>query len=191
MPVLKFRVSWEDDDNIYRDIALQTGQTFYEFHEAILKAFDFKDKKPASFFESNEKWLKKREISSEVLTNKKDAPALAMIKTPVSALVDKPDKKFIYIYNPDKNWTFFVELIAIDKEANSKLSYPLCVKSEGLPPAQTLAHGVANDKMMEIEEKYDLGKDDMDEQGFGNDSDDDNGADNEDAGMADEGNDDY
>lgn len=191
MPVLKFRVSWEDDDNIYRDIALKTGQTFYEFHEAILKAFDFKDKKPASFFESNEKWLRKREISSEVLVNKKDAPALAMVKTPVSALVDKPDKKFIYSYNPGKIWTFLIELIAIDKEENSKLTYPLCVKSEGLPPIQTLAHGVANDKMLEIEEKYDLGKDDMDEQGFSNDSDDDSSSDNEDAGIADEGNDDY
>lgn len=167
MPVFKFRVAWEDDDNIYRDIVLVSGQTFMQFHETIKTAFEFKDNQAASFFESNDKWLRKREISSVVLVNKKDASALSMMKTPVSALIDNPDKKFVYSYDPQKHWVFLIDLISIDKEPNPKIAYPACIKSEGLPPAQTLAKGLSEDKMLEIEEKYDLGKDDMDEQGFG------------------------
>ncbi len=169
MPVLKFRVYWEDEDTIYRDIALLTGQTFFEFHEAILKAFEFDNKHAASFFESNDKWVRFREISSEVLVNKKDALALAMVKTPVSALVDNPNKKFIYEYDRVKKWTFLIELIGLDKEESFKITYPHCFRKEGIAPAQSGVKGIAVERMMEIEEKYDLGQQEMDE-GFTDDA---------------------
>ncbi len=176
MPLFKFRVYWEDDDNIYRDIVLKTGQTFHNFHEAILEAFEFDKKHKASFFASNDNWNRGREISSDVLVNKKDAPALSMIKTPVSALVEKPDEKFVYTYDPAKKWTFLVELIGIDKEEDSKKTYPLCVKKEGIAPAQTGIKGLANERLMEIEEKYDLTREDMSE-GYGDEGDEDSGSD--------------
>jgi len=186
MPVFKFRIAWEEDDNIFRDIELTTGQTFFQFHEAILLAFDIKTVGEASFFESNDKWMHLREISAQVLVNKKDAPALAMIKTPVSALVDNPDKKFIYTVNDNKReWTFLVSLIGIEREERQKQTYPVCVRSEGLPPAQTFIKDVAQDKMMEIEEKYDLQRDHMEEQGFA-----DEGDENDDFLDADNGNED-
>lgn len=163
MPVLKFRVFWEDEDTIYRDIALLTGQTFLEFHEAILKSFEFNNKHAASFFESNDKWLRLREISSEVASNKKDAPALSMTKTPVNALVNTPNKKFIYEYDRDKKWIFLVELIGLEKNENIKISYPHCFRKEGIAPAQSGVKGIAVERMMEIEEKYDLGQQEMEE----------------------------
>ena len=95
-----------------------------------------------------------------------------MIKTPVSALVDNPDKKFIYTYDPVKKWTFLVELIGIEKEEDSRKDYPVCVKKEGVAPAQTGIKGLSNERLMEIEEKYDLAKDDMAEQGFGSEGED-------------------
>jgi hypothetical protein len=171
MPLYKFRVCWEEDDNIYRDIVLKNGQSFQTFQEAILKAFEFKTALSASFFESNDKWLRAREISSEVLVNKKEAPALSMIKTPVSALVDNPDKKFIYVYDPDKKWTFLISLIGVEKEEDPKTDYPFVSKSEGIAPSQTTIKGIANERLMEVEEKYDLLRDDMEEQGFGEDPD--------------------
>lgn len=177
MPVFKFKVSWMDDDNINRSIALTNGQSFLQFHEAILNAFEF-EKKTASavFYESNEKQLKGRAISSEVLVNKKDAPALSMLKTPVSALIDNPDKKFIYEFDPVKNWAFFVELIGIDKEENAKITYPHCFYKEGIAPALTGAKSLAENRMVEMEEKYDLGKEEMDE-GYGSEGDEDNDSD--------------
>ncbi len=180
MPVFKFRVFWEDDDNIFRDIVLKTGQTFQQFHEVILKAFEFNKPLPASFFKSNDNWVRGKEISSEVMVNKKDAPALSMVKTPVSALIDKPDECFIYTYDPVKNWTFLINLIAIDKDEEDGLEYPRCTKKEGLAPAQTQIKGMANERLLEIEEKYDLNKDDMDEEGFGNEGEEEEAADDQD-----------
>lgn len=168
MAILRFRVYWEDDDQTYRDIELQTGQTFLEFHQCILKAFEFDGKHPATFFESNDRWDRQgRQFSSEVMVNKKDAPALSMAKTPVSALITVPDQKFIYVYDPAKKWTFLVELIGVSKEETYRRVYPFILRKEGLAPAQYGIKGVSVDKIMEIEEKYDLGADEMAE-GFGN-----------------------
>lgn len=170
MPVFKFRVAWEEEDNIYRDIALVSGQTFLAFQEAILKAFEFDNKHAGVFYESNDKLVKGRAIDSEVLVNKKDAPALAMVKTPVSALVDAPNKKFIYVYDKVKQWTFIIDLIGIEKEESIKITYPHCFRKEGLAPSQTgIIKGLQSDKLVELEDKYDLNSEDMDEQGFSND----------------------
>ena len=169
MPLFKFRIYWEEDDNIYRDIIIKKGQTFLEFNDAILKAFEFKNKAASFFYESNERWHYGRAISSEVLLNKKDAPALSMLKTPVSALIEKPDQNFLFVFDPEKNWTFLISLIALEREENPKITYPFLAKSEGLAPTQTRLKGLANERLMEVEEKYDLQKEDMDEQGFGDD----------------------
>ncbi|MFT4061677.1 MAG: hypothetical protein QM642_04885 [Edaphocola sp.] len=167
MPTLKFRVYWEEDDNIYRDIVIKTGQSFSALHEAILKAYEFDNKHKASFFQSNDNWHRGRELASDVLANKKDAPALSMMRTPVSALVEKPDQKFVYTYDPAKKWTFLVALIGIDKEEDSRKEYPYCSKKEGVAPAQSGIKGLANERLLEIEEKYDLTGEDMAD-GFGN-----------------------
>jgi len=167
MTVLRFRVYWEEDDQTYRDIEILGNQTFLDFHKSIVQAFEFDGKHPASFYESDDKWHYGREFNSEVLANKKDAPALSMAKTPVSALVTNPDQKFMYVYDPAKKWTFQVELIGVAKEETSRRVYPFILRKEGIAPAQYGIKGVNPDKIMEIEEKYDLGAEEMAE-GFGN-----------------------
>lgn len=167
MPLLRFRVYWEEDDQVYRDIEIRPAQTFLDLHKSIIQAFEFDGKHTASFFESNERWQRGREINSEVLVNKKDAPALSMMRTPVSALITTPDHKFVYEYDPVKKWIFLVELIGVSKDENPKLTYPYVFRKEGVAPAQYGIKGVNPDKLMEVEEKYDLSADEMAE-GFGN-----------------------
>ena len=171
MALLRFRVYWEDDDQIYRDIEIKSGQSFLDFHHGILKAYEFDSKHPASFYESNDRWQKGREINSEVMVNKKDAPALSMTKTPVSALVAKPDQKFVYIYDPLKQWSFLVELIGVSGDEDPRKTYPHVLRKEGIAPAQYGVKGVAQDRLMEIEEQYDLGAEEM-EEGFSNEGED-------------------
>jgi hypothetical protein len=167
MAVLRFRVYWEEDDQTYRDIEVLGSQTFMDLNKAIIQAYEFDGKHPSSFYESNDKWSYGRELSSEVLVNKKDAPALSMVKTPVSALITLPDQKFMYVYDPAKKWTFQVELIGVNKDETPKRIYPFVLRKEGIAPAQYGIKGVNPDKIMEIEEKYDLGAEEMAE-GFGN-----------------------
>ncbi|MBA3828271.1 MAG: hypothetical protein H0X33_04995 [Taibaiella sp.] len=167
MAILRFRVYWEEDDQVYRDIEIQAGQSFADLHNVILKAYEFDGKHSATFFESNDRWQRNRAISSEVLVNKKDAPALSMIKTPVTALIALPDQKFVYEYDPVKNWVFLIELIGVSKDEDHKRTYPFVLRKEGIGPSQYGIKGMGTDKMVEMEEKYDLGAEEMAE-GFSN-----------------------
>lgn len=176
MPVLRFRVYWEDDDQIYRDVEILPSQSFLDLHKVVLQAFEFDGKHSASFFESNDRWQRARELNSEVLVNKKDAPSLSMSRTPVSALVAKPDQKFVYVYDPAKQWTFLVELIGVAKDEDAKRTYPFVLRKEGIGPTQYGIKGADAEQLMEIDERYDLGADEMAE-GFGNEGEDTGGDD--------------
>lgn len=168
MPLFRLRVYWEDDDQIYRDIEIQSAQTFADLHETIVKAFEFDGKHPASFFESDDKWNRSgRELSSEVLVNKKDAPALSMVKTPIGALITIPGQKFLYEYRSAKRtWNFWVELIGIEKTEHPKRTYPFVAAKEGVAPAQYGIKGISPDRMPETELVNDLGADEIAE-GYG------------------------
>lgn len=169
MPILRFRVYWEEDDQVYRDIEIKPAQSFQELHKAIVAAWEFDGKHPASFWESNERWERGLELNSEVLVNKKGAPALSMSRTPVSALTSTPDHKFVYEYDPQKKWTFMVELIGVKPDEDPRQTYPYVFRKEGVGPAQYGVKGVNLDKLLEIEEKYDLG---ADAEGFGSEGED-------------------
>ncbi|NLR80443.1 pRiA4b ORF-3-like protein [Chitinophaga polysaccharea] len=167
MPVLKFRVYWEEDESVYRDIAIKPNQTFLLFHQAILQAFEFDSKHKATFFRSNDNWQRGREIILELDNQPRKAEPLLMADTMIAAAVKDPNQKFIYLYDFAKNWSFLVELIGVSKDENSKITYPACVRKEGLAPSQYGTKGLVGDKLVEMEEKYDLNKEGMDADGFG------------------------
>ena len=167
MPVLKFRVYWEEDESVYRDIAIKPNQTFLLFHQAILQAFEFVSKHKATLFRSNDNWQRGREIILELDNQPRKAEPLLMADTMIAAAVKDPNQKFIYLYDFAKNWSFLVELIGVSKDENSKITYPACVRKEGLAPSQYGTKGLVGDKLVEMEEKYDLNKEGMDADGFG------------------------
>lgn len=156
MAILKFRVYFEEDDSIYRDIAIRHTQNFFELHEAILRAYEFDNKHKATFFRSNDYWQKGKEITLEVYEKDYKAPPLLMKDTTVGSEIRIPSQKFIYLYDFNKNWSFLVELINVSKEENPKLVYPAMVRTEGIPPSQYGTKGLLGEKFADVEEKYDL-----------------------------------
>jgi hypothetical protein len=156
MAILKFRVYFEEDDSIYRDIVIRHTQTFLDLHSAILKAYEFDNKHQATFFRSNENWLRGREITLAVYDREYKAPPLLMADTAISSEIKIPSQRFIYIYDFNKNWSFLIELISVSKEENPKLIYPVTSRTEGIAPSQYGTKGLLGDKFADIEEKYDL-----------------------------------
>jgi hypothetical protein len=156
MPILKFRVYFEEDDSIYRDVAIRPTQTFLQLHQVILKAYEFDSKHQATFYRSNDHWQRGREISLEKYEKPYKVEPLLMEATAIGTEIRDPNQKFIYVYDFAKNWSFLVELINVSKEESGKLDYPAVIKSEGIPPSQYGTKGLVGDKLTEIEEKYDL-----------------------------------
>jgi hypothetical protein len=159
MAILKFRVYFEEDDSVYRDIAIRHKQNFFDLHEAILKAYEFDSKHGATFYRSNDNWQRGREISLEQYANRTyKAPPLVMKDTTIGSEIKDPNQKFIYLYDFVKGWTFLVELINVTKEENPKVSYPALIRKEGIPPSQYGTKSLLGERFADVEEKYDLTK---------------------------------
>jgi Fe-S-cluster formation regulator IscX/YfhJ len=158
MAILKFRVYFEEDDSVYRDVAVRHTQHFLQLHQVILKAYEFDSKHQATFYRSNDHWQRGREISLEKYDKPYKVDPLLMDATTVGSEIRDPNQKFVYVYDFVKNWGFLVELINVSKEDNGKVDYPTVVKTEGIAPSQYGTKGLVGDKLAEIEEKYDLTK---------------------------------
>ncbi|HYM95506.1 MAG TPA: hypothetical protein VET23_15310 [Chitinophagaceae bacterium] len=156
MAILKFRVYFEEDESVYRDIALRHSHFFSDLHLAILKSYEFDNKHKATFFRSNDHWQRGREISLEKYDKEYIAPPLIMSETTIGSEIRDPNQRFIYLYDFNKNWTFLVELINVSKEENPKLTYPAMIRSEGIQPSQYGTKGLLGEKFADVEEKYDL-----------------------------------
>lgn len=133
MAIYRFRVVFEDNEEISRDIEIKSNQTFQDFHYAILESVKFDKKHAASFFVSDDYWRKNQEVT--LLEEDKEADTKMMKDTKIAACVETPYQRFIYIYDKTAQWTFMVELIKIDTE-NPKVQYPVCTKSAGQAPKQ-------------------------------------------------------
>ena len=158
MAFLKFRIYFEEDDSVYRDVVVRHNQHFLELHSVILKAYEFDSKHQATFFRSNDHWLRGREISLEKYDKEYKVPPLIMAETTIGSEIKNPNQRFVYLYDFVKNWYFLVELISVSKEESSKLEYPAVVKSESIGPSQYGTRSLIGDKLAEVEEKYDLNK---------------------------------
>lgn len=143
MAVYKFKVIYEENDDVYRDIEIKSGQTFEDFHNAIQDAYKFDKKHAASFFVSDDYWRKGLEITlreedlklDEEEIRKKIEPKKLMSATKIAKYIDQPHQRFVYIFDPVAQWSFLIELMKIDAE-NPKTKYPVCVKSVGKEPKQ-------------------------------------------------------
>lgn len=133
MAIYRFRVSFEDYEDVYRDIDMPSKSTFIDLHNEVHKSTGYNAEVSSSFYVSNDQWKKGTEIAHLPTQRKKDAAVLLMEDIRLSKFIDDPHQKFYYIYNFDRPYDFHVELIKILKEEDGKL-YPAIFKSVGLAP---------------------------------------------------------
>jgi hypothetical protein len=156
MAVLKFRAYYEEDDAVYRDVVIKHSQTFFDLHNAILKAYEFDNKHQGTFYRSNDNWQRGREITLEKYDKEYRAEPLIMSNTTIGSEIRDTNQKFVYVYDFAKNWTFHLELINVSKEESSKVIYPATSRVEGIGPQQYGTRSLLGKKFVDIEEKYDL-----------------------------------
>ncbi|MCF8428006.1 MAG: plasmid pRiA4b ORF-3 family protein [Bacteroidia bacterium] len=134
--VYKFKVSFEDYEDISRVIEIKATQTFLDFHKAILDSIKFDDKQMASFYMSNDSWKKGQEITLEDMSEGDEKRIPIMANSKLNQFVADPHQKILYVYDFIECWAMNIELVSIQKEETPKTNYPVCIKSTGLAPKQ-------------------------------------------------------
>jgi Plasmid pRiA4b ORF-3-like protein len=139
--VFRFKITYEDHEDVYRYVEIKSSQSFLELHTVIQQSIGFDNSKHATFYMSDDYWRKINEISVENLKN--ETPKKGRIKKTeapknkktIADYIDNPHQRFVYVFDPEKEWTFSIELLKIIPEEKA-ISYPRCIKSIGVSPKQ-------------------------------------------------------
>jgi hypothetical protein len=140
MAVYKFKVSFEEYEDIYRVIEIKSPQTFLDLHKAILDSIGFDQKQLASFYMSTDSWKRGQEITLEDMSDDEDEDPSKKIpimkKAQLQDYIDDPHQKIIYIYDFIEMWTLHLELVGIEMKEKAGVKYPTCTKTIGPSPKQ-------------------------------------------------------
>lgn len=131
--IYRFKIWFDDVEDVVRVIDIKPGQTFLDFHNILHDSLGF-DKGRGSFFESDDRWRKLQELALDA-GNPYSEQAKDMSMAAIKNWVNDPYQRFIYICDPDANWTLFCELMSIVDEMVNK-TYPLVFRTEGKAPKQ-------------------------------------------------------
>lgn len=144
MAIYKFKITFEDFDDVVREIDIKSNQTFEDLHKAIHKSTGYNAEKSSSFYVSTDNWLKGDEIAYLPNERKKDRVVL-MENSKLSGFIEDPHQKFYYIYNFERPFDFHVELVKIILDADPHIEYPFLAKSTGEAPKIIEQTGIAAD----------------------------------------------
>jgi hypothetical protein len=133
MAIYKFKVSFEDYDDVIREIDIRSTQTFLDLHKTIHSTTGYDPEKSSSFYVSNDQWIKNEEIGFLPTQRKIDRGIALMENTKLNKFIDDPHQKFYYTYNFDRPYDFHVELMKILDEEKGK-EYPFVAKVTGEAP---------------------------------------------------------
>jgi hypothetical protein len=134
MAIYRFKVSFEDYDDIERDIDIKSNQTFEDLHRAIHQSTGYNAEVSSSFYVSSDQWIKSEEIAFLPNQRKINNGVATMENSKLSSFIDDPHQKFYYIYNFERPFDFHVELIKILLNEEAGKTYPCVSRSQGEAP---------------------------------------------------------
>jgi hypothetical protein len=136
MALYRFRITFEDYDDVIREIDVKSNQTFEELHRAIHQSTGYTPEYPSSFYVSNDQWIKGEEITFMPNQKRIDRGVALMDKVKLLKYIDDPHQKFYYTFNFDRPFDFHVELLKIILDETPGTTYPAVIKSVGDAPKQ-------------------------------------------------------
>ncbi len=137
--IFHFQIISQENKNFRLEVELSKSHTFFDFHSIIQKSLGYESHQLASFFISNQRGLKEKEISMLDL-GMNGGVYLIMQKTNLSDLIQDKKQKMLYTFDFLNDRSLLIELTDIIMEKN--LSEPLVTLKLGDTPQQVLGEDV-------------------------------------------------
>lgn len=148
--IFHFQVLSQESKNFRLEVELNDSNTFFDFHSIIQKSLGYESHQLASFFISNNRWIKLKEISMLDL-GINGAAYYIMQKTKLQNLIKSKGQTLIYTYDFLNDRSLLIELTEIIMEKN--LSEPLVTLKLGDTPMQVLGEDVITLESTELIEE--------------------------------------
>lgn len=137
--IFHFQILSNEHKTFRLEVELSKGHSFFDFHSIIQKSLGYESHQLASFFISDKKGLKEKEISMLDL-GINGAAYYIMQKTILSDLISVKGQKLIYTFDFLNDRSLLIELTDIIMEKN--LSEPLVTLKLGETPIQVLGEDI-------------------------------------------------
>ncbi|MDA8685872.1 plasmid pRiA4b ORF-3 family protein [Robiginitalea sp.] len=130
--IYKIRIILDAEEDIFRDLELESESNLEVLHNAITQSFGFLGEEMASFFTCDENWVQDEEIPLfDIRENEEESRQMSNIA--LSDLMDEDSPRLLYVYDFLNMWTFFVELADMGEKESGK-TYPNLLFSFGQVP---------------------------------------------------------
>ena len=116
--IYKFRAILDAEEDIFRDIAIESDNSLEDLHNALINAFGFDGTEVGAFYTCANDWSWHEEDGIP-LFDTGDIPGeiKTMAEYRLDDLVHEQNTKLVYVYDLFSMWTFFLELAAIEEKA--------------------------------------------------------------------------
>jgi len=154
--IYKIRIILDAEEDIFRDLEIESDSTLEDFHNAITQAFGFLGSEMASFYTCDDNWNQDEEIALFDMTENGSEVRL-MNETFLDDILTVKTPKLIYVYDFLNMWTFFVELADMVEKEDGR-SYPNLLFSFGELPEVPPEKNFSSDPKFDFEdtlENYD------------------------------------
>ena len=160
--IYKIRVILDAEEDIFRDLEIESGDNLEDLHNAISQAFGFVGDEMASFYTCDQDWNQEEEIALHDL-NDEGSDLRLMNETALDMVLTEEQPKLIYVYDFLNMWTFFVELASISEREDGR-SYPNLLFSFGELPDAPPERNFESDPSVDYDDTFERYEDlDFDE----------------------------
>ena len=168
--IYRFTIISDEVDDFVREIQIDPEATFFDLHEAILKAANYTNDQMTSFFICDDDWEKEKEITLEEMDNNPEMDSWIMKETRLNELIEDEKQKLLYVFDYMTERCFFIELSEII--TGKEIKGAKCTKKSGEAPKQTVdfEEMAAGGGSLDLDENFygdqDFDMEDFDAEGF-------------------------
>ena len=168
--IYRFTIISDEVDDFVREIQIDPEATFFDLHEAILKAANYTNDQMTSFFICDDDWEKEKEITLEEMDNNPEMDSWIMKETRLNELIEDEKQKLLYVFDYMTERCFFIELSEII--TGKEIKGAKCTKKSGEAPKQTVdfEEMAAGGGSLDLDENFygdqDIDMEDFDAEGF-------------------------
>ena len=168
--IYRFTIISDEVDDFVREIQIDPEATFFDLHEAILKAANYTNDQMTSFLICDDDWEKEKEITLEEMDNNPEMDSWIMKETRLNELIEDEKQKLLYVFDYMTERCFFIELSEII--TGKEIKGAKCTKKSGEAPKQTVdfEEMAAGGGSLDLDENFygdqDFDMEDFDAEGF-------------------------
>jgi len=160
--VYKIRIILNTEEDVIRDIVIDTVSNLEDLHNAITNAFGFTGDQMASFYRSDETWVQGEEHPLFDMGEGGDRK-VQMSAVLLDEILQKDNDKMLYVYDFFNMWSFYVELIETNFD-HKNADLPSLLFSLGVMPSAAPEIQFESEDLSATDlEEDDLEEDDFDE----------------------------